>query len=72
MSSQALNDGLGNILEKGPSFVNAEPKHLPRLSLLAKASLQHAADQLKRQNIPDNAINEFNGGMARVIEEGNN
>ena len=71
ISSQALNDGLKNILEKGPSFVNAEPKHLPRLSLLAKASLQNATDQLKRQNIPDNAINEFKGGMARVIEEGN-
>ena len=66
-----MNDGLKNIPEKGPSFVNAEPKHLPRLSLLAKASLQHATDQLKRQNIPDNAINEFKGGMARVIEEGN-
>jgi hypothetical protein len=66
-----LNDGLKNILEKGPSFVNAEPKHLRRLSLLAKASLQHATDQLKRPNIPDNAIKEFKGGMACVIEEGN-
>jgi hypothetical protein len=71
ISSETLDDKLTNVLEKGPSFVNAAPRDLPRHSLLAKASLQRAMDQLKAQNVPESALSEFKGGMSRVIEEGN-
>ena len=58
-----------NILEKGPSFVNADPKELTKLCLLSKASLQLVTDQLKRQNVSETALNEFKGGVARVIDQ---
>ena len=70
LSSETLDNQLIKILEKGPSFVNAEPNDLPKLSLLAKASLQRLTDQLKDLNVCESTLNEFKGGMVRVIEEG--
>ena len=64
-----MDRGLVRVLNKGPSFVNAEPKNLPMFCLKARASLQSATDRLKEQSIPECAINEFKGGIARVINE---
>ena len=47
MSSTTLDNQLTNMLDKGPSFVNANLKDLPKHSLLAKASLQRVTDRLK-------------------------
>lgn len=68
ISSEELDDGLKNISVKGPSFVNAEPRDLPSLSLLVKACLQHSINQLKYKNIPKDIMNKFKRGMAGVIE----
>ena len=40
-----------------------------QLCLESKASLQLATDKLKEVNVPDHAINEFKGGIARIINE---
>ena len=69
LSSETLDPKLVKILNKGPSFVNAEPKHLPRQCLVARASLQAVTDKLKDQGVSDPAINELKGGIARVINE---
>ncbi|CAB4034108.1 Hypothetical predicted protein, partial [Paramuricea clavata] len=69
LSSETFDSKLQSILNKGPSFVNAEPWELPKLCLLSKASLQLTTDRLQEQNIPDSAINEFRGGIARIIKE---
>jgi hypothetical protein len=39
LSKETLDTDLINVLNKGPSFVNAEPKELSKLCLLAKANL---------------------------------
>ena len=57
------------ILNKGPSVVNADPKQLPRTCLLARASLQAAVDKLEAQQLSTNTLNEFKGGIARIIDK---
>ena len=47
LSSEVLDRGLVRVLNKGPSFINAEPKNLPMFCLKARASLQSATDRLK-------------------------
>ena len=48
LSSEVLDRGLNvRVLNKGPSFVNAEPKNLPMFCLKARASLQSATDRLR-------------------------
>ncbi|CAB4026674.1 Hypothetical predicted protein, partial [Paramuricea clavata] len=69
MSTEHLEPQLTNILHNGPSFVNAEPKELPKRCLLSKASLQRATGRLKEEYIPESALNELTGGMTRIIEE---
>ena len=69
MSSTTLDNQLTNMLDKGPSFVNANPKDLPKHSLLAKASLQRVTDRLKNLNVCQSSLNKFKGRMARIIEE---
>ena len=69
MSTEHLEPQLTNILDNGPSFVNAEPKELPKRCLLSKASLQRATDRLKEEHIPESALNELTGGITRIIEE---
>ena len=49
------------------TFVNAEPRELPKLCLLSKASLQLTTDRLQEQNIPDSAISIGNHAMASTI-----
>lgn len=68
LSTESLDENLTAILNKGPSFVNAEPKRLPKLCLTSRASLQLAADKLKEQNESESTINEFKGGIARIID----
>ena len=68
LSVESLDASLTAILNKGPSFVNAEPKLFPKLCVTSRASLQLAADKLKEQNVPENAISEFKGGLARIID----
>jgi hypothetical protein len=69
LSSDTFDSKLQSILNKGPSFVNAGPRELPKLCLLTKSSLQLTTDRLQEQNIADSAINEFKGGIARIIKE---
>jgi hypothetical protein len=64
-----VDTDLINVLNKGPSFVNTEPKELSKLCLLAKANLQLVTDKLNQEDVPENAINEFKGGIARIISE---
>ncbi|CAB4029867.1 Hypothetical predicted protein, partial [Paramuricea clavata] len=61
LSKETLDTDLINVLNKGPSFVNAEPKDLSKLCLLAKANLQLVTDKLNQEDVPENAINEFKG-----------
>ena len=67
LSSEVLDRRLVRVLNKGPSFVNAEPKNLLMFCLKARASLHSATDRLKEQSIPECAMNELKGGM--VINE---
>lgn len=69
LSSEVLDPNLEAILNKGPSFVNAEPKSLPKSCQTSRASLQLVVDKLKEQKIHESAINEFKGGIARIIDE---
>jgi hypothetical protein len=69
LSSEILDPKLLDILNKGPSFVNADPRKLSQLCLESKVSLQLAPDKLKEVNVPDHASNEFKGGIARIINE---
>ena len=69
LSSQILDPTLTKILNKGPSFVNADSKQIPRTCLLARASLQAAVDKLEAQQLSTNTLNEFKGGIARIIDK---
>jgi hypothetical protein len=69
LSSEILDPKLLDILNKGPSFVNADPRKLSQLCLESKASLQLPTDKLKEVNVPDHAINVFKGGIARIFNE---
>ena len=68
LSTSAIHPNLSNILNKGPSFVNADPKHLPKTCLKARANLQMVANKLIDQEVPESTINEFKGGIARLID----
>lgn len=68
LSTEILDPDLVTILNKGPSYVNADPKCLPKLCLTSKASLQSATDRLQEEKVSESAINEFKGGIARIIE----
>ena len=69
LSTEIIDPDLLTILNKGPSYVNADPKRLPKLCLTSKASLQSATDRLQEEKVPESAINEFKGGIARIIDE---
>ncbi|XP_068691472.1 uncharacterized protein [Montipora foliosa] len=69
LSSHDLDPKLVAVLNKGPSYVNADPKQLTRTCLLSRASLQTTIDKLEEQGISTNAINEFTGGIARIIDK---
>jgi hypothetical protein len=69
LSSEMLDPKLLDILNKGPSFVNADLRRLSQLCIESKVSLQLAPDKLKEVNVPDHASNEFKGGIARIINE---
>ncbi|XP_068713298.1 fibronectin type III domain-containing protein-like [Montipora foliosa] len=68
LSSHDIDPKLVAVLNKGPSYVNADPKQLTRTCLLSRASLQTTIDKLEEQGISTNAINEFTGGIARIID----
>ena len=68
LSTTTIDANLSDILNKGPSFVNADPKHLPKTSLKARANLQMVADKFINQEVPESTINEFKGGIARLID----
>ena len=48
--------------------MNADPKHLPKTCLKARANLQMVADELIDKEVPESTINEFKGGIARLID----
>ena len=68
LSATTIDANLSDILNKGPSFVNPDPKHLPKTCLQARANLQMVADKLEDQEVPESTINEFKGGIARLID----
>ena len=59
LSTTTMDANLITVLNKGPSFVNANPKILPKLCLTSRASLQLATDKLEQHNISGSVINEF-------------
>lgn len=69
LSTKTLDDDLSSLLNKGPSFVNPQPNDLSKLCLLSKANLQTVTDVLTREKVSECAVNEFKGGMIRVINE---
>ena len=70
LSKQSLDPKLTEVLTKGPSFVNAEPRNVPRQCLEARTSLQVAIDKLKNNNdTPECAIDDLKGGIIRVNNE---
>ena len=69
LSSQKLDPKLVDVLNRGPSFVNAQPRKIGRQCLEARASLQVAVERLKTQEIPEHAVSELKGGLMRVINE---
>ncbi|CAB3980386.1 Hypothetical predicted protein, partial [Paramuricea clavata] len=66
---ETVDSELEKLLNKGPSFVNAEPAELSKRCLISRASLQLATDRLVEDNVPDRAINELKGGIARIIDD---
>ena len=56
LSTEIIDPDLLTILNKGPSYVNADPKRLPKLCLTSKASLQSATDRLQEEKVPESAI----------------
>ena len=68
-STHDLDPKLVAVLNKGPSYVNADPKQLTKTCLPSRASLQTTIDKLEEHLIPTNTINEFSGGLARIIEK---
>ena len=69
LSTHDLDPKLVAVLNKGPSYVNAVPKQLTKTCLLSRASLQATIDKLEEHLIPTNAINEFSGGLAPIIDK---
>ena len=63
-----MDANLITVLNKGPSFVNANPKIVPKLSLTSRASLQLATDKLEQPNISGSVIDEFKGAIAKHID----
>ncbi|CAB4042851.1 Hypothetical predicted protein, partial [Paramuricea clavata] len=61
LSATTIDANLSDILNKCPSFVNADPKHLPKTCLQARANLQMVADKLEDQEVLESTINEFKG-----------
>ena len=70
LSTHELDPKLVAVLNKGPSYVNADPKQLTKTCLLSRASLQTTIDKLEEQLTPTYAINEVSGGLARIIDKG--
>ena len=69
LSTTTFDDDLSSLLNKGPSFVSPQPNELSKLCLLSKPNLQTVTDLLTRDEVPESAVNEFKGGMIRVINE---
>ena len=68
-SSTDLDPRLVTVLNKGPSYVNADQKQITNTSLLSKASLQAAVDKLEEQKIAKIVLNELSGGISCIIEK---
>ena len=69
LSTHDLDPKLVAVLNKGPSYVNADLKQLTKTCLLSRASLQTTIDKLEEQLIPTNAINKFSGEFVIIIDK---